>query len=226
MTDNFKQENAADEGKLRETISVLYSMIDEGIATLPQDSAARIRAIFEFRKSLLNETDRGAVLMAAAFMDDQLKAMLMARLVDDKKMVHRAFDFNGPLGTFSSRIDFSYLLGILPKNAQRDLHIIRKIRNIFAHSAAPLTYDDDSVKPLCDSLAFHGVRPAASAGSKFRRTAMGLLTFITIEIDKSTHLAAREDYLIPDRSDAYQLVSKIYENINGEPYPLKHEHEG
>jgi DNA-binding MltR family transcriptional regulator len=203
----------------------LQSVMDQLADQLPNEAGARMKELMSFRTSIAGETDRGAVLMAAAFLDDKLKELIEKRVVQDKKIRRRVFDFNGPLGTFSSRIDFAYLIGVIPKNAQRDLHTIRAIRNQFAHHAAPLSYDQEKVKALCDRLVFHGVKEVASGGSKFRRSVMALLTYIALAIESTEHIQAAADYAIPDRTDAYKYVSTIFSGITGVEYPLKHEHE-
>jgi hypothetical protein len=203
----------------------MQSIMDHLTAQMPPEAGASIKEVIAFRASITKETDRGAVLMSAAFLDDKLKELIEKRLVLDKKISRRAFDFNGALGTFSSRIDFAYLIGVLPKNAQRDLHVVRAIRNQFAHHAAPLSYDDEKVKALCDRLVFHGVKDVASGGSKFRRSVMGLLTYITLAFEKAAHIEAAPEYAIPDRTEAYKFVSSVFTGISGADYPLKHEHE-
>lgn len=203
----------------------LQNLVDHVAAQMPPEVGLRMKEVIAFRTSITSETDRGAALMAAAFMDDKLKLLLEKKLVQDKKISRRAFDFNGPLGTFSSRIDFSYLLGLLPKNAQRDLHTIRAIRNKFAHHAAPLSFENEEVKNLCDRLVFHGVKDVASGGSKFRRSVMGLLSLIMLTFEDLRPIEVATEYEIPDRTDAYKAVSKVFTQITGAEYPLKHEHE-
>lgn len=213
------------EAQLNELQEASKKMLDDLSAQLPGKAGDGIREIMEFRTSISQETDRGAVLMSAAFLDDRLKQLIEARLVEDKKICSQAFDFNGPLGTFSSRINFSYLIGILPKNARADLHTIRAVRNQFAHYAAPLRYEDEKVASLCEKLTFHGVKDAAEPGSKFRRSVMGLLTHITIELQSAKHIEAPQNYEIKDRSEAYRVFSEIFTRITGKKYPLMHEHE-
>ncbi len=208
-----------------QVLSVMKAVMEGLASDIPGEAGDRAREIIAFRTSILSETDRGAVLMSAAFLDDKLKQLIEKRLVEDKKLSRRAFDFNGSLGTFSARIDFAYLIGILPKNAHKDLHKIRAIRNQFAHHAAPLSYADPKVKALCESLLFHGVKDAAEPGSKFRRSVMGLLTHITIALENISHIDALPDYTVPDRSGAYATVSTMFRQITGAEYPLKHEHE-
>lgn len=203
----------------------LQNYLDSLTKQLPPESGKRMKDMMAFRMSITAETDRGAALMSAAYLDDKVKELIEKRLVQNKKSLRRAFDFNGPLGTFSSRIEFAYLLGILPKNACRDLHTIRAIRNQFAHHAAPLSYEDENIKPFCEKLIFHGVKDAAGPDSKFRRTVMGLLTYILLAFDKVAPLEAELDYEIQDRTEAYRLVSGIFTKITGADYPIKHHHE-
>ncbi|MDR5759752.1 MltR family transcriptional regulator [Caballeronia sp. LZ035] len=220
MNSDLDRENA------ERVLAAMGEMVNNALAHIPDGpSRERVRDVFAFRTSLTNESDRGAALMAAAFIDDRLMLLLKSRIVDDKKVSRRAFEFNGPLGTFSARIDFCYLLGLIPKNARRDLHLIRSIRNKFAHQAGAMDFDDDSVRQLCESLAFHGVKPAASAGSKFRRSVMGILTLVVQAMDETTHIEAKLDYAIPDGTGAYKLVADVYKTIVGGEYILKHEHE-
>ena len=205
--------------------AAMQELMNDMASQLPPATGELMKEVMSFRTSITDETDRGAVLMSAAYLDDKLRQLIERRLVQDKKILRRAFEFNGPLGSFSARIDFAYLLGIVPKNAQRDLHTIRAIRNQFAHYAAPLSYEDEKIKPLCQKLVFHGVKDAASAGAKYRRSVMGLLALFTGAFARLKAIDAEADHDVPDRSEAYKLVAGIFEKITGSEYPLKHEHE-
>lgn len=223
MTSDTKPRIASEKVELLRTH--VQNVIDDVAAKLQPEASQRMKDVVSFRTSITEETDRGAVLMSAAYLDDKLRELIELRLVQDTKIIRRAFDFNGPLGSFSSRINFAYLLGLLPKNAMRDLHTIREIRNQFAHYAAPLSYDHEKVKLLCERLVFHGVKDAAEPGAKFRRSVMGLLTLITLAFEKVQPLATEPDYEIPDRTDTYKTVAEIFTKLSGDEYPLKHHHE-
>ena len=82
--------------------------------------------VFEFRKSLNAETDRGCALMVASFLDHKLQELLAAMFVDDPKVVSMLLTRSGSLGTFSARIDTSYALGLIGPNVRRDIHIDSK----------------------------------------------------------------------------------------------------
>lgn len=98
----------------------------------PQDDVDTMHA-------LLNESDRGLVLTLAARIDDALEHVLRDCCGNaDHNVLDAMFD-NGPLATFSAKIDLCYSLGIVERDLHRSLTILRRLRNEFAHSKEPLT---------------------------------------------------------------------------------------
>lgn len=116
--------------------------------TIPGLSEESKRWIADIQK----ETDRGVAMVAAAFFDDVLGAMIRARLVDDPKKVKKLLKYPGPLSSFAARIDMSYLLGLLGPKIRKALHAVRDVRNQFAHSHVPVTFEDAQVRQLCEKL--------------------------------------------------------------------------
>jgi hypothetical protein len=106
----------------------------------------------EMARQLENETDRGAALVGAAWLDATLESMLSQFLIDEPPKVDRLFSQNGPLSTFSARIDMTYCLGFYGPKTYHDLHLIREIRNDFAHHIEEATFNDQSIRDRCDSL--------------------------------------------------------------------------
>ena len=53
---------------------------------------------------------------------------------------------NAPLSTFSSRIEICYRLSLISARLCRDLHIIRKIRNEFAHNITGCNFETPKVR--------------------------------------------------------------------------------
>lgn len=70
---------------------------------------------------------------------------------------------NAPLATFSARIDFSHRIGVISHHLARDLHLIRRIRNLFAHSVEGCTFksgsSQDQVNELVRSMNLPGRDP-------------------------------------------------------------------
>ncbi|MGH7860101.1 MAG: hypothetical protein ACREQY_22470 [Candidatus Binatia bacterium] len=100
------------------------------------------------------ETDRGAAIVAASLLDDLLEQLLRRSMLpcasDD------FFRGYGPLSSFSAKIDLARFLGLIGRGEYSELHRIRKIRNVFAHSLDP-------------ELSFDPNRAASDRGKSFAR---------------------------------------------------------
>ena len=103
----------------------------------------------EFEK----ETDRAAVIVAASMLDELLRTLLVAKLVPVSSSSDELFDgSNAPLGTFSARIEIAYRTGLVSVKFARDLHLVRRIRNDFAHNIHGASFDDTRVKQRISEL--------------------------------------------------------------------------
>ncbi len=101
----------------------------------------------EFNAQLHLESDRGSVIVAAALLDDALKEVLAAYMLPavegDDELLEGP---HAPLGSFSARIDCAYRTGLIRMEVRKTLHLIRKIRNAFAHRSEMATFDSQSVR--------------------------------------------------------------------------------
>lgn len=90
----------------------------------------------EFREILedfKNESDRATVILGAAKLDAQLYILLSKVLKPSTNNQDELIDGDNPLGTFSARINIAFRLGLIDSQFAKSLHLIRKIRNSFAH---------------------------------------------------------------------------------------------
>ena len=142
---------------------------------------------FEFRKTLNSESDRACALMAAAYLELQLEKLIKAFLVADDPVVKRLLDPLGPFGNFSSKIDITYLLGLIPRLVKRDLHLLRKIRNDFAHTYTQIDFTDPVIAARCYELNYHGLPKVHEPRRKFIRVTMGMMAFIHAKLAATEH---------------------------------------
>jgi hypothetical protein len=98
--------------------------------------------------------DRAAAIVAAAFVEDQLAIALKKRLHQDDKIMDDTFRSSGPLGSFAAKINLAFLIGLCSKEACRELHTIRAIRNEFAHSGLTRDFNSTRVRDLANNLTF------------------------------------------------------------------------
>jgi hypothetical protein len=100
------------------------------------------------------QTDRGAALVASAFIENRLRIAIEMRL-DPKARQSPLFRVNGALSSFSAKIDMGHALHLYPKTVRDLLNEIRDIRNKFAHRQEPLKFDTEIVRNQCIKLLRH-----------------------------------------------------------------------
>ena len=86
---------------------------------------------FEALNSMRKETDRAAAVLGAAFLETALGELFEVRC--GARITADMLRANGVLGAFANRIRMSYALGWIAEDTHHDLHLVRKIRNEFAH---------------------------------------------------------------------------------------------
>jgi len=99
----------------------------------------KVKQIFDwtsfekFVNEFKNESDRAAVILGAVKLDQLLYQILQRKLLPAPSSRDELLDSESALGTFSARINACYRLGLIDAYYTRSLHMIRKIRNSFAH---------------------------------------------------------------------------------------------
>ncbi len=115
------------------------------------------KVLLEF-SNLFNQAEtneRSIAILGGTFLEMTLEHILYAFLPEDKE-VNKLFDFNSPLGNFSSKIQMAYSLGLIEKTVKSDLNLIRKIRNKFAHEMF-LDFEDNQIESWCKNLEWHKI---------------------------------------------------------------------
>jgi hypothetical protein len=148
------------------------------------------RDVFE---TLDEESDRGAVIVGGALLDELLAELVSAMLVAEHctKSVARSFH---------DRILFCHCRGTLSDEEASDLHTIRvQLRNHFAHSSNRASFADADVASRCNSLRiwtrYHAAFPAAfgvGAGNP-RLQFLYVVACLAARIRKETRTAVRPE---------------------------------
>lgn len=100
-------------------------------------------------QELSQESDRGCVVLAFAWLDEQLTKNLQKYLLPTERASLKSDELLGagrPLGDASTKIDLSLRLGILQPNTHESLHLIRRLRNDFAHLSQRITFDTPNIR--------------------------------------------------------------------------------
>jgi len=153
------------------------------------DAAAFQAFVEDFKK----ESDRAAVIVGAAKLDLLLYQLLQKALLPCTGSSDELLEGDSGLGTFHARIHISHRLGLIDDQLARALHLVRKIRNSFAHEPASTSLDSSShkdrvrelVAPLLPFKEFQGaqnsfVGQVSGASRDFR----AVLALMVIRIDQ------------------------------------------
>lgn len=111
-------------------------------------SGPEAAALFEqYLHTICAESDRGAVLVAAALLDAGLEAALKKKLVPSEKEDDPLFTSGyAPLRSFAAKTELAYRLGLITRETCQMLHLFRKVRNDFAHKADEMTLNDAPIR--------------------------------------------------------------------------------
>lgn len=160
-------------------------------------------AVLRLYKELDKESDRGAVLVAGAMLEEALEGLLVTHLVANPTASDPLFDGpNAPLQSFSAKIDIAYRLGLYSDRSCRDLHVIRRIRNDVAHRAAGCSFQDTSIGDRVRALtASHGIFERSpkwvekegppNIRAQFIEAASWMLFYLIAERARTKHLSAK-----------------------------------
>ncbi len=117
----------------------------------PTHKQPHLAKFYPYLDLLRAESDRGRVLISTGYMEEQLKDILLAFMLNTPQAKELVTSGNAPLGTFSSRIAACYTLGLISEREHHDLTLLRKIRNDFAHDMLT-TFETSSVVDRCKLL--------------------------------------------------------------------------
>ena len=110
--------------------------------TRREDVAKAYDEVSRYYRSLEAETDRGAAVLAVAFFEEQLK----------KAIEFKTTAFKNVNQNFWLKIEIAYAFKIFDKETRDGLHIVREIRNKFAHKGDPLKFERGEVADKCRKL--------------------------------------------------------------------------
>lgn len=151
-----------------------------------------------FHEELLKESDRGAALIGAAFLDEQLERILRSHFIEGvsrDKLLKGVF---APLSSFSARLLATRGLGLITEGEYLECNIIRKIRNEFAHQIHGLSFASESIVALTKNLnAEHP--PNVEIQDNPRQIFINSVRLLTLSF-----------WYRPEHSQEYRAISREY----------------
>jgi mannitol operon repressor len=140
-----------------------------------------LKPFVEFLGDFNAESDRGAVLSSAAYIDDLLGQTIAAFLVEGAQTKDLVGEYPGPLSGFSARIMAAHALGLISTMERDECNLIRKVRNEFAH-AVKMSFANTKAESLCGGLKLsvgpvEGVKP--NTRMRYQTAAVAMILRLT-----------------------------------------------
>lgn len=133
-------------------MGVIVPADGEHVAAVANEEA-ELDSLNRFLRLIGGQDDRAMVLSLAAFIEDTLGRLLLAYLRDCKASRDLVEGFNAPLGTLSSRIKTAYAFGLVTEEQFRDMEVLRKIRNLFAHDWEGVSLERSDIASMIGQLS-------------------------------------------------------------------------
>ena len=111
-----------------------------------------LRGEYAILSQISTESPRGMVLVAAAELDRLLLDLMKAFLRPGAGQTALLSDGSAPLATFSGKIAAAHALNLISDQEFKELGIIRRIRNDFAHEAN-VSFETQTVKSRVRELS-------------------------------------------------------------------------
>lgn len=157
-----------------------------------------------FLEELQGISERASAIASGAMLENILGELLQSHMVDDAKVAEELlFNAYGPMAGFSARINIAYMLGLIGKQEQRKLNLIRKIRNAFAHEPDP-SFTDEAISNRCRELKLPDMFPGATTDprNRFHMSVASLANALGIWALSAKHVESREELDIKFRGAA------------------------
>ncbi|WP_158805313.1 MltR family transcriptional regulator [Acidisoma sp. L85] len=146
-----------------------------------EETHPHLRDFFDFLPGLNKESARGSVLISCSYLDDLIRQILLAFFVESDAGKRLVEGFNAPLGAFSTRSAAAFSLGLISEREFKELAILRRIRNRFAHHVHA-SFETQEIHDLCYNLTMaaqdHG-DVTVDARGRFTTAATALILNLT-----------------------------------------------
>ena len=125
------------------------------VSAAPEKISRQVLELARFLTEYMQESDRSAAIIGAARLDQQLYQILSRVLLPCSSSQDELLDGGRPLHNFGPRIELTYRLGLISADLARALHLVKRIRNKFAHELSGSSLNSGSHRDRVHEL----VRP-------------------------------------------------------------------
>jgi hypothetical protein len=162
MTEDEKRRRKATVGRAREKLRPF------------EETHPDLKDFAAFLEDFNKETERGAALAAAAFVDDLLQRILAAFLLDTPSANELLNGGNAPLGLMASRTDAAHALGLTSgqEKSRRKTEKALRLRGKFPTMPTRTPAANSSILKLVERMRSQGTKRASTPRSMMPASAL------------------------------------------------------
>lgn len=133
-------------------MGVIVPADGEHVAIIAKEEA-ELDSLNRFMRLVGMQDERAMVLALATFIEDTLGRLFLAYFRSCKATRELVEGFNAPLGTLGSRIKAAYAFGLVTEQQFKDMELLRKIRNQFAHNWEGVSLERNDIAAMVGQLS-------------------------------------------------------------------------
>jgi DNA-binding MltR family transcriptional regulator len=156
-------------------------------------------------------SERAMAVVLAAIIENHLTDLLRLLMRREEDIARELFHPSGPLGPFGTKIRLAYMLRIIGPEQYRDLIVVNKIRNKFAHDLNVVSFENPPVRDWLENMHICGIVKKMATEARER-------------MDKGTSVDQAKDFIagsfIDSATDMYRaclrfLIHQIVDQETG-----------
>jgi hypothetical protein len=108
-----------------------------------------------FMADITSDSDRSVAILTASFLERMLEEVILVHLTcdyrktSDGKLLGKLVEPDGALNGFGRKIYLGYALDLYEASLVDEMEIVRKVRNVFAHSALDVSFETEAISNEC-----------------------------------------------------------------------------
>lgn len=122
------------------------------VANTPEEQQ-EVEALNRFMTIIKRQDERALVLSFATFVEDTLGRLLVAYFRNCKATKELVVGSSAPLGTLGTRIKAVFAFGLVTEQQYKDMEILRKVRNQFAHNWEGVSLERNDIAAMVGQLS-------------------------------------------------------------------------
>lgn len=163
-----------------------------------------------------HSSDRSIAIILSAIVENHLTSLLRLIMRRDTTVAEELFRSTGPLGPFGTKIRLAYMLRILHETTYKDLIIISRIRNRFAHDLTVTAFDDQQITAWIKNMYMYSIVKKMGDEANERLTAEA-----GVDVTQRVHDQIAADALLSSKDSYRQCARFIIHHIADMEYSIR-----